>query len=76
MPYYVYKVIEGPFKQLEVLNQFDKFREASNWAKARRAEIPAGENYLVKMIFAENELQAEDLLMQVREKEPITGDDW
>ncbi|MGD9788115.1 MAG: hypothetical protein AB7U30_09210 [Sulfuricellaceae bacterium] len=76
MPYYVYKVIEGPFKQLEVLNQFEKFREASSWAKARRGEIPAGENYLVKVIFAENELQAEDLLMQVREKEPITGDDW
>jgi hypothetical protein len=76
MPYYVYKVIEGPFKQLAVLNQFDKFREASNWAKQRRGEIPPGENYLVKVIFAENELQAEDLLMQVREKEPITGDDW
>lgn len=76
MPYYVYKVTESPIKLLEVMNRFDKFRDASAWAKARRGEIPAGGAYLVKVIFAENELQAEDLLMQVREKEPITGDDW
>jgi len=36
--------------------------------------IPAGT--LVKVIFAENELQAENLLNQVREGEPLTGDDW
>jgi len=76
VPYYVDKVTEFPIKLLEVMDKFDKFRDASAWAKARRSEIPAGANYLVKVIFAENELQAEDLLMQVREKEPITGDDW
>jgi hypothetical protein len=30
----------------------------------------------VKVIHGENELQAEDALSQVREREPLTGDDW
>ena len=37
-------------------------------------DLPAGAQ--VKVIFADNELMAEDLLTQVRESEPITGDDW
>jgi hypothetical protein len=77
MPYYLYRVTQsGPIKQLEKLTQFDAFKEASAEAKARRkaADLPAGA--LVKVIFAENELQAEDLLNQVREGEPLTGDDW
>jgi len=28
------------------------------------------------VIFADNELQAEDLLQQVREPEPLIGDDY
>lgn len=76
MPYFVYKVFEKPIKHLEVVERFDKFREASVFAKARRAELPEGSDCLIKMVFAENELEAEDTLMQVREKEPITGDDW
>jgi len=38
-----------------------------------RREIPAGQDYLVKVIHAGNELQAEDLLSQVREKSPSPG---
>jgi hypothetical protein len=38
--------------------------------------MTAADNYTVKVIFAENELQAEDLLNQVREPEPMTGEDY
>jgi hypothetical protein len=76
MPYFVYKVFEKPIKHLELIERFDVFREASAFAKARRAELAAKGEALVKLVFAENELEAEDTLMQVREKEPITGDDW
>jgi hypothetical protein len=77
MPYYLYRVTPiGALKQLEKLTQFDIFKDASTEAKhlRKQADLPAGA--LVKVIFAENELQAEDLLNQVREGEPITGDDW
>lgn len=77
MPYYIYRVTQaGPVKQLEKITAFAQFKEASAEAKSLRKDpgLPAGA--LVKVIFAENELQAEDLLSQVREGEPLTGDDW
>jgi hypothetical protein len=77
MPYYLYRVTQaGPVKQLEKLTEFGFFKHASAEAKRLRKapDLPAGA--LIKVIFAENELQAEDLLNQVREPEPLTGDDW
>ena len=77
MPYYLYRVTQaGPIKQLNKVTQFDVFKDASTEAKQLRkaADLPAGA--LIKVIFADNELMAEDLLNQVREGEPLTGDDW
>ena len=77
MPYYLYRITQaGPVKQLDKLAQFGVFKEASVEAKRLRkeSELPAG--VLIKVIFADNELMAEDLLSQVREGEPLTGDDW
>jgi len=77
MPYYLYRVTPvGPVKQLDKITQLDAFKDASAEAKRLRKEpdLPAGAQ--VKVIFAENELMAEDLLNQVREGEPLTGDDW
>ena len=76
MPYYIYRISQiGPIKQLEKLNQFAAFKEASVEAKRLRKETDLGQS-LVKVIFGENELQAEEALLTVREAEPITGDDW
>lgn len=77
MPYYIYRVTQsGPVKLLDKLTQFEVFKDASAEAKRLRkeSELPAGTQ--IKVMFAENELQAEDLLNQVREAEPLTGDDW
>jgi len=72
MPYYVYAV--KPLAQLEKLAQFDAFKEASNHAKALRAAQPAGPPVRIKVMFADNPLAAEDLLLQVRDAPP-DGDD-
>jgi hypothetical protein len=40
-----------------------------------RRELALSEQCNVKMVFAENELQAEELLLQVREPLPELGDD-
>jgi hypothetical protein len=77
MPYYLYRITQvGPIKQLDKLTQFDAFKEASTEAKRLRMELDLPAGALVKVIFADNELMAEDMLNQVREGEPLTGDDW
>ncbi|HNV58497.1 MAG TPA: hypothetical protein PKH72_02480 [Rhodoferax sp.] len=68
MPYYIYRV--KPFAQLEKLAAFDAFAEASAQAKALRATQSTGTPGKIKVIFAEDELRAEDLLCQVRDAPP------
>ena len=75
MPYFIYRVTDFPIRQLEKLEQHDVYREASARAKQLRAELPAGSQALIKMIHAESELHAEDMLNQVREPAPQLGDD-
>lgn len=72
MPYYIYRVL--PMAQLEKLTEFDAFKEASTHAKTLRAAQGAGVPGKIKVMFAENEQQAEDLLCQIRDPGPI-GDD-
>lgn len=68
MPYYIYRV--KPFAQLEKLAAFDAFGEASAQAKVLRAAQSAEAPGKIKVMFADDELQAEDLLCQVREAPP------
>ncbi len=72
MPYYVFNV--KPMAQLEMLAEFDAFRDASAFAKAQRAQDSADRKRLIKVMFGEHQLAAEDLLSQVRER-PREGDD-
>jgi len=71
MPYYVFSV--RPFAQLSKLAEFADFRAASAQAKALRGQsLAPGER--IKVMFAESEDMAVDLLCQVRDPGPI-GDD-
>ncbi len=72
MPYFVYAVKPGA--QLERLAAHAAFRAASEEAKQRRAALPAASLERIKVIFAESEPQAEDLLLQVRDPQPA-GDE-
>lgn len=75
MAYFIYRVTEFPIKQLTKLEQYDSYREASVRAKQLRAELADDSQALIKMIHAESELHAEDLLNEVREPAPQLGDD-
>jgi len=75
MPYYIYKIFEKPIRRLEKLEQHELFREASNRAKQMRSELAGDETFVIKVIFAETELHAEDLLNQIREAVPGPQDD-
>jgi len=71
MPYYLYKISQtdeiGLVKQLELLQVHDAFRAAGKEAKKLRAEQPeSGITY--KVMFADNQLEAEEKLLEKREK--------
>jgi len=75
MPYYIYKTFSFPIRRLEKLEQHDAFRDASARAKALRAALPPAEQGSIKVILADNELHAEDLLSQQRSPQPNPDDD-
>jgi len=75
MPYYIYKVQHKPILMLSKLEQHDSYRDASSRAKELRREIAMVDGSAVRVMFAENELAAEDMLSQVREPAPELGDD-
>lgn len=75
MPYYIYKI--GPLNILEKQAQADSFKEAKAIANELRKDLDPASGQTVKMIFAENELAAEDTLSQPRELDPsLAGDDY
>ncbi len=75
MPYFIYRITERPVKLLTKLEEHEVYRNASARVKELRAEHAQDKNTLIKMIHAETELQAEDLLNEVRERQPELGDD-
>lgn len=72
MPYYVFSV--RPFAQYTCRASFDSFREASTQAKALRADLMPSSGEQIKVMFADTEDQAVDLLCQPRSAGPA-GDD-
>jgi hypothetical protein len=75
MPYFIYKITGRPIKMLEKLELHDTYKSASARVQQLRAELTDGPSALIKMIHAESELHAEDLLNQVRDPVPGLGDD-
>lgn len=73
MPYFLYRV--QPFAQLQPLGEYANFPEASRAAKAQRAAEPGEPGRRVRVVFADDALAAEDLLLQVREAPPGGDDD-
>ena len=70
MPYYVYKVSAGMglVKNLELIDEFQMFKEAKIKVKALRADDPLESKDLYKIIFADNQLIAEEQLQEKRQK--------
>lgn len=76
MPYYVYKI--GPMNILHKQGQVESFKEAKTMTNELRKQLDPNAGQIIRMIFAENELQAEDTLSQPRELDisMIAGDDY
>jgi hypothetical protein len=55
-------------KNLELINEFESFKEAKQYARDKRAELPQDSAEIIKVMFAENQLIAEEQLLEHREK--------
>ncbi|MBK9117449.1 MAG: hypothetical protein IPM22_18010 [Betaproteobacteria bacterium] len=76
MPYFIYRVHAFPVLRLELVGRDDVFRTASARTKELRASPDLPQGCTVRMVFAGNELEAEDLLNQKRETAPgVVGDE-
>ncbi len=70
MPYYVYLIKPGVtnlVKNLEKVSDFENFKQAKNFVKEKRADQDEDKALTYKIIFAENELEAEERLSEQRE---------
>ncbi len=72
MPYYLFRSSSkdqvGLVKQLELIEVFDKFRDAKQQAKQLRAQSGADDAGEYRISFAANQLSAEEQLLEKREK--------
>ena len=72
MPYYIFRMTsqEGMslVKNLELITEFETFKEAKKFAREKRSELPDESNQIIKVMFAENQLIAEEQLLEHREK--------
>ena len=75
MAYYVFKLFERPLRRVEPLGDFERYPQASRFAKTKRAEL-ATEGCAVRIVFGANALEAEEALMNPREAPPRIGDDY
>ena len=76
MPYFIYRTFAFPSAASSRPDARIRFQAASARTKELRAspDLPAG--CTVRMVFAQNELEAEDLLNQVRAAAPgVVGDE-
>lgn len=75
MPYYVFRL--GMFKVLEKKGEWASFKEAKAQVNDLRKTLDPKTGDQYKMIFAENEIAAQETLTAERELDKtLSGDDW
>lgn len=75
MPYYVFRL--GMFKVLEKKGEWTSFKEAKAQVNDLRKTLDPKSGDQYKMIFAENEIAAQETLSAERELDKtLSGDDW
>lgn len=70
MPYFIYKITSGSagvIKTLEFIDRYDEFKRAKKFIREQREAMETDSRTSIKMIFAENEFEAEQRLREPRE---------
>ena len=71
MPYYIYTLTvkqHASMKSALLVGEFEKFKAAKTEVKRLRAENPLGEGQSYKIIFADNQAEAEKMATEIREQ--------
>lgn len=72
--YFTYKITQQPgsmIKQLEKIDRFERFKDAKKQVRELRENQPSEDYSLFKVMFAENELEAEERLLEKREEQIV-----
>ena len=68
MKYFVFKILPNVINKLELIKTFESFKDAKNFAREMRIKNSTDNPDMFKIVFAENELEAELMLSEKREK--------
>lgn len=70
MPYYVFRITQATqlVKNLDLQESFEEYKEARNYAREQRAQQVADDKAIIKLVFAASQLEAEEHLLEQREK--------
>jgi hypothetical protein len=71
MPYYIYRIISGDTantRTLELAGEHQNYREAKNEVRALRMSQAKDSGLLYRIIFADNQPEAEQRLLEHRDK--------
>lgn len=72
MPYFIFRISSD--RKLSLVRSFEKFPEAKKNARAMRAASAAGASEVLKIIFANDPAEAEQLLTTRRGRPPSEDD--
>ncbi len=72
MPYFIFRISSD--RKLSLVRAFEKFAEAKENARAMRAASAADASEVLKIIFADDPADAEQLLSTRRERPPSEDD--
>lgn len=70
MPYYVFRITQPTplLKNLDLQGTFDTYKEAREVARSLRMQQAVGDAATYKLVFAASQLEAEERLLEHREK--------
>jgi len=70
MPYFVFKISQPTqlVKNLDLQDSFDEYKQARALARDLRKNATPGEQATYQLVFAANQLEAEENLQEKREK--------
>ncbi|MDH3672783.1 MAG: hypothetical protein OES46_16775 [Gammaproteobacteria bacterium] len=72
MPYFIYRI--SPARKLDLVDSFDSYRDAKRAATALRIAQEPDDACTVKIVFAKDSAEAEQLLRTERERPPSEDD--
>lgn len=70
MPYFIYRITQAPApmaRKVDLIDSFDAYKEARSLARSIRTQLAPDDKTIIKLIFADNQLEAEQRLTEARE---------